>query len=90
MSVKQGLNDVLMCSLNALLSGIDSKADVINSITEYVCNVKKGRKPTRKQKEILQSKRLNPNNWLVIRESMTEIIILSKTVGNVKLVKKAV
>lgn len=36
MSVKQGLNDVLMSSLNALLSGIDSKADVINSITEYV------------------------------------------------------
>jgi len=52
--------------------------------------VKKGRKPTRKQKEILQSKRLNPNNWLVIRENMTEIIILSKTVGNVKMVKKAV
>lgn len=27
----------------------------------------KGRNPTRRQKEIIRSKRLNPQNWLVIR-----------------------
>ena len=27
----------------------------------------KGRRPTRKQLEVIKSKRLNPENWLVIR-----------------------
>jgi hypothetical protein len=27
----------------------------------------KGRKPTKKQKEIIRGKNLNPGNWLVIR-----------------------
>lgn len=52
--------------------------------------MKKGKKPTRKQKEFLQSKRFNSNNWLVIRENQTEMIILNKTVGKVKMIKKAV
>lgn len=35
-NVKQGLNNLLTSSINALLSGIDSKEEVISSITEYV------------------------------------------------------
>lgn len=27
----------------------------------------KGKKPTRQQKKLLQEKRLNPNNWLVLK-----------------------
>ena len=35
-SIKQGLNETLISSINALLSGIDSKEEVINNITEYI------------------------------------------------------
>ena len=32
----------------------------------------RGKRPTRKQKELLQSSRLNPANWLVIKNLLHE------------------
>jgi len=35
-------------------------------------------RPTRKQKEIIKRHKLEPRNWLVVAESMKELILLNK------------
>ncbi|MNI77451.1 hypothetical protein D3C73_1337450 [compost metagenome] len=36
-------------------------------------------KPTRKQKEEMKSWKLDPNNWLVVKETPTELALISKS-----------
>lgn len=41
--------------------------------------MKQPRKPTRKEKEFLSSKRLKPENWMVQQEDKENIIFVHKT-----------
>lgn len=47
--------------------------------------MKHGKKLTRKQKEFLASKRLNPINWLVERNTNDKLVVVHKQTGTVKM-----
>lgn len=47
----------------------------------------KGKKPTRQQKNILKDKRLNPNNWLVLKNSTNELHIQNRNTNKFKIIK---
>lgn len=49
-----------------------------------VDNLKHGKRPTRRQKEIIKSKRLNPNNWLVVKDSQEVFEIVHKLSGKLR------
>ncbi|MNC79487.1 hypothetical protein D3C75_1319770 [compost metagenome] len=51
--------------------------------------MKKTKRPTRRQKTILKSLRLNPINWLVERDTPKEMIIVHRTSGNTKSIQRA-
>ena len=40
--------------------------------------MKQLRKPTREQRKLIQSKRLNPDNWMVERDTTTEMVLVHK------------
>lgn len=44
--------------------------------------MKQLRKPTREQRKIIQSKRLNPENWMVERDTPTEMVLVHKHFDN--------
>jgi hypothetical protein len=44
--------------------------------------MKHGLKPTKKQKQFIQSKRLDANNWLVERETPDKMVIVHRKSGN--------
>lgn len=46
--------------------------------------MKNGKNPTNKQKQFLQSKRLNPDNWLVVKDTQTEIVIVNRKAVDIK------
>jgi hypothetical protein len=48
-----------------------------------------GKRPTRKQKIFIKSKRLNPENWLVVKDTDKEFVIVHKESGKVRDLKKA-
>ena len=54
-----------------------------------VDNLRHGKRPTRKQKIFIKGKKLNPENWLVIKDNDEEIVIVHKESGNIKYIKKA-
>lgn len=50
---------------------------------------KSGKNPTRRQKEIIAAKRLNPQNWLVQKNPPGELHIIHRLSGNAKIIKGA-
>ncbi|HGW6191310.1 hypothetical protein B02_01424 [Enterococcus faecalis] len=46
--------------------------------------MKSGKRPVRREKELLKSRRLNPMNWLVERRLKSSVIFLHKESGNLK------
>lgn len=44
--------------------------------------VKHGVKPTRSQRLFLKSKRLNSENWLVVKDTPTEMVLVHKHFDN--------
>ena len=46
-----------------------------------------GKNPTRKQKIIIQERRFNPANWVVIKNKTDELHIQNRNSGNVKILK---
>lgn len=50
--------------------------------------MKHGKNPTRRQKEYIASLRLNPDNWLVCKDTPDELILEHKCSGNIKVIRK--
>ena len=50
--------------------------------------MKHGKNPTRRQKEYIASMRLNPDNWLVCKDTPDELILEHKYSGNIKVIRK--
>ncbi|MEK3684896.1 DUF6906 family protein [Paenibacillus sp. FSL R10-2736] len=47
--------------------------------------MKQGKRPTRRQKETIRASRLNPDNWLVERETPAELVLIARvSVGKTK------
>jgi len=41
-------------------------------------NMKQPKKPTRANKELMSKNKLVPDNWMVLSESKTELVVISK------------
>ena len=50
--------------------------------------MKHGKNPTRRQKEYIASLRLNPDNWLVCKDTPDELVLEHKYSGNIKAIRK--
>ena len=50
--------------------------------------MKHGKNPTRRQKEYIASLRLNPDNWLVCKDTPDELVLEHKYSGNIKMIRK--
>lgn len=50
--------------------------------------MKHGKNPTRRQKEYIASLRLNPDNWLICKDTPDELILEHKYSGNIKVIRK--
>ncbi|QPA33441.1 hypothetical protein ISX45_18945 (plasmid) [Anoxybacillus caldiproteolyticus] len=48
--------------------------------------MKNGKKPTKKQKEAIKKARLNPDNWLVVKNLTTELHLVHRTSGNQRVI----
>ncbi|WP_420830800.1 DUF6906 family protein [Oceanobacillus jordanicus] len=49
--------------------------------------MKHGKKPTRRHKDILTSKKLNPNNWLIVKDLAhleQRLVVVHRETGNSK------
>ena len=46
--------------------------------------MKQLKKPTREQRKLIQSKRLNPDNWMIERDTTTEMVLVHKHFDNKK------
>ena len=52
--------------------------------------MKNGKNLTKKQKMFLQTKKLNPQNWLIVKNTADAMEILHKTSRKIKIIKKGV
>ncbi len=50
--------------------------------------MKHGKNPTRRQREYIASLRLNPDNWLVCKDTPDELVLEHKYSGNIKVIRK--
>jgi len=50
--------------------------------------MKQGKRPNKRQKEELEARDLNPANWLVERDSMTELVLIHRFSGKARTIKK--
>ena len=50
--------------------------------------MKHGKNPTRRQKEYIASLRLNPDNWLVCKDTPDELVLEHKYSGHIKVIRK--
>lgn len=50
--------------------------------------MKHRKNPTRRQKEYIASLRLNPDNWLVCKDTPDELVLEHKYSGNIKVIRK--
>lgn len=50
--------------------------------------MKHGKNPTRRQKMLMKSARLNCENWLVIKDTDKEMIIQNRQTDKVRTIKK--
>lgn len=46
--------------------------------------MKQLKKPTREQRKFIQSKRFNPDNWMIERDTTTEMVLVHKHFDNKK------
>ncbi len=46
--------------------------------------MKNGKKPTLKQKIILKEARLNPDNWLVVKNLPGQMVLVNRDTGRLK------
>ena len=46
--------------------------------------MKQLRKPTREQRKLIQSKRLNPDNWMIERDTPEQMVLVHKHFDNKK------
>jgi hypothetical protein len=46
--------------------------------------MKHGKRPTRRHKEILAAKNLNPKNWLIVKNLDDRLEVVHKETGNTK------
>lgn len=46
--------------------------------------MKQLRKPTREQRKLIQSKRLNPDNWMIERDTPEKMVLVHKHFDNKK------
>lgn len=44
--------------------------------------MKHGKKPTREQRKLIQAKRLNPENWLIERDTPEKMVLFHKHFDN--------
>jgi len=50
--------------------------------------MKQGTSPTLKQKKLIEEAGWNPNNWLVERDLPSEMILIHRNTGTLKVLKK--
>lgn len=50
--------------------------------------MKNGKKPTRRQREVIKSKRLNAANWLVVKDTSIELELVHRRTGSKKIIHK--
>ncbi|WP_414853188.1 DUF6906 family protein [Brevibacillus sp. IT-7CA2] len=50
--------------------------------------MKQGKRPSRRQKVEMEACNLNPANWLVERDSMTELVLIHRFSGKARTIKK--
>lgn len=50
--------------------------------------MKHGKNPTRRQREYIASLWLNPDNWLVCKDTPDELVLEQKYSGNIKVIRK--
>lgn len=50
--------------------------------------MKNGRRLTERQRKFLETKNLNPRNWWLIKNTPTEMQVLHKVSGKLKIIKK--
>lgn len=50
--------------------------------------MKHGKKPTRAQKQLMTKWRLNYENWLVVKDTSTEMVIQHRSTGRTRTIKK--
>lgn len=50
--------------------------------------MKHGKKPTRSQKILIELRGLDPENWLIERDTVGELVILHRKTGSIKTIKK--
>jgi len=49
--------------------------------------MKHGKNPTRKQREIIEKARLNPDNWLVVKRPLGELHIVHRESGKARVLR---
>ncbi len=52
--------------------------------------MKNGKRPTRRQKQMLKELGLNSDNWLIIRDDKFELKIIHKVSGQVRTLQRTV
>ncbi len=50
--------------------------------------MKHGKKPTLRQKKLMQAARLNYENWLVVKDTTEEMIIQNRSTDRVRMIRK--
>lgn len=50
--------------------------------------MKNGKRPTRAQKELIQSIRLNPANWLIVKDTPEETVIVHRVSQKTRTIPK--
>ena len=51
--------------------------------------MKHGKKPTKQQKAFLMEYNLNPNDWLIVKNTSTEMELISRFTGKIKVIPKS-
>lgn len=50
--------------------------------------MKHGKNPTMKQKKLMKSARLNSDNWLVVKDTTTEMVIQNRQTDRIRTIRK--
>lgn len=47
----------------------------------------KGKNPTRNQKILLKERRLNPSNWLVLKNPSNQLVVKNRVTGKIRTIE---
>ena len=50
--------------------------------------MKHGKKPTRKQKELLQKYNLNPDNWLIVKDCAECFVVVNRLTNKTRTLRR--